>query len=264
MQIFFPQWQGSGTGVSMKTGAETVVNYLNTHLTKLPLSDKALEKQSNINGHEALVHQLTNFRSTLESTQPKTLQTIGGDCGLEIIPVSYLASKYNNLGVIWFDAHADINLPEESPSCNFHGMPLRTLLGEGDTELKSLLFSTINASQIHYIGLRSIDESEQKYIVKEGIYAPSDFDTNDLIKTLQNKNITQLYIHFDVDCLDPKSYKSAYFNVNNGITTDKAQKIILELINNFDVVGTSILESVATTDEELTPIKPIIDLLFNV
>ena len=263
MLVYFPQWQGSGTGISMEDGAKTILNYLNKDAITIPLSPKALVQNKNINGHKVLLEQLSNYRNVLEDKQPKLLNTIGGDCGIEIIPVSYLASKYNNIGVIWFDAHADINLPEESPSHNFHGMPLRTLLGEGDQTLRSLMFSQITPEQIHYIGLRSIDEKEQNKISRDKIYAPLTLDINHLINTLKSKHIKELYIHFDVDCLDPNSYKDAYFNVNNGITTDKAEYYITELKKNFNVVGTSILESVAKTEHELRPIKSIINLLFD-
>jgi len=263
MLIYFPQWQGSGIGKSMKDGAEVILNYLDKEAIKVSLSDKELIKKDNINGKEALKEQLVSFKAILEKSQPKILNTIGGDCGLEIIPVSYLASKYDNLGVIWFDAHADINLPEESPSHNFHGMPLRTLLGEGNDELKSLLFSKINASQIHYVGLRSIDKPEKKRIEKDNIYAPLINKIPELIDTLKSKNISNIYIHFDVDCLDPNSYKDAYFNVNNGITTTEAEDFLIKLKSKFNIVGTSILESVAKNEEQLTPIKPIINLLFD-
>jgi arginase len=263
MNVFFPQWQGSGTGVSIADGAKTIFDYINEDIISIPLSDKPLELKENINGHSALIDQLQRFRNFLIKEQPKTLHTIGGDCGLEIIPVSYLAEKNANLGVIWFDAHADINLPEESQSHNFHGMPLRTLIGEGNEALKQLLFTQINPSQIHYIGLRSIDTAEQERINKDHIYAPLTLDITHLIKTLKKKNITKLYIHFDVDCLDPNAYKSAYFNVNNGITTVEAEGYIAELKANFNVIGTSILESVAMTEDQLNPIKNIIKLLFN-
>ncbi|MCC1484999.1 arginase family protein [Winogradskyella immobilis] len=263
MNIFFPQWQGSGTGISIKDGAKTVFDYIKDDIVSIPLSEKPLELQQNINGHSTLLEQLNRFKDFLVKEQPKTLHTIGGDCGLEIVPVSYLAEKHENLGVIWFDAHADINLPEESQSHNFHGMPLRTLLGEGNDELKDLLFTQITPSQIHYIGLRSIDAAEQDRINKDHIYAPLTLDISHLIKTLKEKNITTLYVHFDVDCLDPNSYKSAYFNVNNGITTNEAEHYLRELKANFKVVGTSILESVAMDEDQLQPIKKIIDLLFN-
>jgi arginase len=263
MRVFFPQWQGSGTGTSIGDGAKVVLDYIKDDFTSIPLSKQELNLNQNINGHSALLEQLSDFKSVLIDKHPETLQTIGGDCGLEIIPVSYLASKHPNLGVIWFDAHADINIPEESQSHNFHGMPLRTLLGEGNKDLKDLLFTEIKPSQIHYIGLRSIDTAEQERIAKDHIYAPLTLDINHLIQTLKAKNITHLYIHFDVDCLDPNSYKEAYFNVNNGITTAEAESYIKALKSKFNIAGTSILESVAKTEDELQPITNIINLLFH-
>ncbi|WP_400079765.1 arginase family protein [Winogradskyella sp. R77965] len=263
MKVFFPQWQGSGTGKSIADGAKTIFDYIKGDVISIPLSKLPLTLEQNINGHSALLEQLSDFKTLLIDKNPKTLHTIGGDCGLEIIPVSYLASKQSNLGVIWFDAHADINIPKESQSHNFHGMPLRTLLGEGNQKLKDLLFTEIKPSQIHYIGLRSIDTAEQKRIAKDHIYAPLTIDINHLVKTLKDKKITHLYIHFDVDCLDPDSYKNAYFNVNNGITVIEAEDYIKTLKANFDICGTSILESVAMTEDELEPIKNIINLLFN-
>lgn len=263
MNIFFPQWQGSGTGTHIADGAKVVLDHMDMEFLSIPLSKNPLILEHDINGHQALLEQLQQFKTVLSREQPETVRTIGGDCGLEIIPVSYLAQKYPNIGVIWFDAHADINLPEESPSHNFHGMPLRTLLGEGDDDLINLMFDTITPSQIHYIGLRSIDEYEQKRINKDDIYAPLTLDINHLVSTLKAKGITHLYLHFDVDCLDPSSYKSTYYNVNNGITVEDAEYYIKELNSNFTVVGTSILESIAEDEEELEPIATIIKLLFE-
>ncbi|MGH2257563.1 arginase family protein, partial [Enterococcus faecalis] len=60
---------------------------------------------------------------------------LGGDHSIAVGSVSAISKHYNNLGVIWYDAHGDLNIPEESPSGNIHGMPLRILTGEGPKEL---------------------------------------------------------------------------------------------------------------------------------
>ena len=191
------------------------------------------------------------------------LKTIGGDCGLEVVPVSYLNSLYPNLGVIWFDAHADINRPCDSSSCNFHGMPLRTLLGEGEPKMNTLLFSTIDQRQIHYVGLRDIDHAEQKRLDEGNIYHPKTLDIPDLVRTLLVKDITQLYLHFDFDCLEPTDYDKTYYRVAHGTTIAEAVSCIKALQQNFDVVGTSVLESITTNQSELEPITPIINLLMS-
>ncbi|MBT8303370.1 MAG: arginase family protein [Bacteroidia bacterium] len=264
MKIFFPQWQGSGTGKDIKIGAKTIKAFLNDpEILSIPLSKKKLEKKHYINAHEALVEQLSSFRQILLQHKPKKLHTIGGDCGLEIIPVSYLSSIYNNLGVIWFDAHADINLPKDSSSSNFHGMPLRTLLGEGNSTLRNLMFSELKPNQIHYLGLRDIDSAEQEKIVKEGIYAPLTMNVAHLTDRLKKNRVKYLYIHFDVDCLDPGSFDKSYFKIANGLTISETEACIRHLKSKFKIVGTSILESTAATEEDLGPIANIVKLLYN-
>ena len=268
MKVYFPQWQGSGTGKSIEPGAQTVLDYLNdTAFEAISLSDTIAgengEKKYDINNYDAIVAQLTRLKTKLEKENPKKIQTIGGDCGLEIVPVSYLNKKYPNLGVIWFDAHADINRPCDSMSCNFHGMPLRTLLGEGEARMNSLLFSTINPSQIHYVGLRDVDLLEKKRIEEGNIYAPKALNIPAIIRTLKEKHITHLYLHFDFDCLEPEDYDKTYYQVPDGLKTIEAEACIKSLKNEFEIVGASVLESVTTKVSELKPIENILNTLMK-
>ncbi len=268
MKVYFPQWQGAGIGKGIEVGAKTILNYLeNPDFIEIPLSTipagiNGVQKY-NINNFEAIIEQLSFFKQELENKHPKTIQTIGGDCGLEIVPVSYLNSIYSNLGVIWFDAHADINRPCDSASCNFHGMPLRTLLGEGELKIEKLLFSKLRDHQVHYVGLRDIDVAEQERLDKGAIYHPRSLDIPDFIDTLKAKSITHLYLHFDFDCLEPSDYDKTYYQVQNGVTTTEALSCIKALQEQFTVVGSSVLESITTKREELTPIVPIIDALMK-
>lgn len=268
MKIYFPQWQGAGIGNGIEAGARAILEYLkDPSFINIPLSEIEAGKNGvqkfQINNYDAITDQLKSFKNHLEKEKPKTLQTIGGDCGLEIVPVSYLNSIYTNLGVIWFDAHADINKPCDSPSCNFHGMPLRTLLGEGEEKMNSLIFSTIAAFQIHYVGLRDIDNAEKRRLYSDDIYHPIKLDIEDLVSTLSRKQITHLYVHFDFDCLEPTDYDKTYYQVAQGTTIQEAVNCIQRLQSSFTIVGSSVLESVTTKQEELKPITPIIDLLMK-
>ncbi|AWX43126.1 Arginase [Flagellimonas maritima] len=266
MKIYFPQWQGSGEGESIEAGAKTILDYLNdAGFVQIPLSRLSAGKNGiqkfTINNYDAIVEQLTRLKQFISKENPTRIQTIGGDCGLEIIPVSYLNQKYPDLGIIWFDAHADINRPCDSGSCNFHGMPLRTLLGEGEPNMNPLLFSTIQDKQIHYVGLRDIDHKEKIRLKKGDIYHPKKLDVQDLVRTLQSKNIKNLYLHFDFDCLEPSDYDKTYYQVPDGVKIKDAENYILTLKENFNVVGTSVLESIATKIEELKPIDAILKFL---
>ncbi len=268
MKIYFPQWQGSGNGKNIETGAATILQYLNnSEFVKIPLSKIPAgidgEKQYDINNYQAIKEQLGRLKQEIEKNKPDTLQLIGGDCGLEVVPVSYLNQKYPHLGVIWFDAHADINTPCDSASCNFHGMPLRTLLGEGEKMMDDLLFSKLSEEQVHYVGLRDIDALEQVRLDRGNIYHPKVLDIDHLVATLEAKGIQQLYLHFDFDCLEPSDYDKTYYEVPKGIKIAAAEDCIKALQNNFTVVGSSVLESITTDIEELSPIAEIIHLLMN-
>ncbi len=268
MKVYFPQWQGAGLGKGIEAGAKAVLDYLENPdfneiaLSHLPAGEKGIQEY-HINNYPAIYEQLSRFKNVLKLEQPEIIQTIGGDCGLEIVPVSYLNHKYPNLGVIWFDAHADINRPCDSASCNFHGMPLRTLLGEGESKMNPLLHSFIQASQIHYVGLRDIDQAEQERLDKDSIYHPRRLDIEDLVSTLSRKHITHLYLHFDFDCLEPNEYPETYYQVPEGLTIQESVATIQALQKHFKVVGSSVLESITTQREELAPITPIIDLLMK-
>src|SRR4051812_18635353 len=162
-----PQWQGSGFTDELKLGAATFISYFKESDTQLiPLSTKGLTTIDNIKCFEPILEQAKLFKEIIIDSKLDKIVTIGGDCGIEIMPVSYLNKLYQgDLCIIYIDAHADLNTPESSPSKAFHGMPLRTLLGEGNEELVGLLFSTLQPEQICYVGLRDLDEPESEYIL---------------------------------------------------------------------------------------------------
>ncbi|MFI5842156.1 GNAT family N-acetyltransferase [Catenuloplanes sp. NPDC051500] len=93
---------------------------------------------------------------------------VGGDCGVGLAPVAAAASRYGDrLGVVWYDAHGDLNTPETSPSGAFPGMVLRTLLGEGPDALVPAV--PLWPSQVALVGTRVLDPAESAYITSSGI-----------------------------------------------------------------------------------------------
>lgn len=103
---------------------------------------------------------------------------LGGDHSIAVGSVSAISKHYNNLGVIWYDAHGDLNIPEESPSGNIHGMPLRILTGEGPKELLELNSNVIKPENIVLIGMRDLDKGERQFIKDHNIktFTMSDID----------------------------------------------------------------------------------------
>jgi len=254
-----PQWQGSGFTDELKSGAETFISYFKNCDTKvIPLSTKGLATIDNIKCFEPILEQTKLFREAISDSKLDKLLTIGGDCGIEIVPVSYLNKIYEeDLCVIYIDAHADLNTPESSPSKTFHGMPLRILLGEGNEEFTGLLFSTLKPEQVCFVGLRELDEPESEYIKQHNITTIADCKFEYLQQEI--KNFKNVYIHLDLDVLDKSEYAFSMFPTNIGSSVSDVAELVRKIKANYNVVGFCITESIATTLEQLNPIKPILD-----
>jgi len=261
MFILNQQWQGSGVTNEIKTGAKILGNFFHKNIThEVELFENDLKQYNGIIAYYDIYKQLKKFRDLIEPNNPKNITTIGGDCGIEIIPVSYLNNLYKNLGIIWLDAHADLNTPESSPSKTFHGMPLRLLLGEGDNEYKKLMFSTIQPEQILYIGLRNTDKSEEDQIKRNNIFHIDKFNYKLIAEKLSKYNLTKLYIHMDLDVINPEIFNYSKCPVKSGLTPIEIESFIIQLQNDFKIVGSSICESIAKNNKQLKPIENILNL----
>jgi len=254
-----PQWQGSGLTDELKLGVETMNIFFKDYETiDIPLSNKELTTIDNIKCFKPILEQVNIFREIVSKSKLKKISTIGGDCGVGIIPISYLSKIYErDLCIVWIDAHADLNTPESSPSKAFHGMPLRTLLGEGNNQINELLFSTINPEQICFVGLRDVDEPEREYIIENKIKTISKCKYSELkekIKTFKN-----IYIHLDLDVLDKSEYEFTMFPTDNGLKIDDVVNLILKIKKELNVVGMCITDSKATKIEQLEPIRTILE-----
>jgi arginase len=254
-----PQWQGSGLTDELKFGAETLNLYFNNFdKTTIPLSSKELTTLDNIKCYEPVLEQTTLFRQIIADRKLNKVSTIGGDCGIEIVPISYLNKIYQKeICIVWIDAHADLNTPDSSPSKAFHGMPLRTLLGEGNEKFIDLLFSKLNPEQVCYVGLRDLDEPEKEYISRHNMTTI----TNCHYANVQNKikNFKNVYIHLDLDVLDKSEFEFSMFPTNNGSLILDVVQLIEKIKEHHNVVGFCITECTATTLEQLDKIKPILD-----
>ena len=129
-------------------GAKALQQFFKDEKIKLiPLSPSPLDTVDNIKSYQPILEHIQAFRSILSNLDLDKIATLGGDCGVDMIPVSYLNKKYKgSLGILWIDAHADIHTPESSPSKNFHGMPIRMLLGEAMRIYWSCFFQPLGTS----------------------------------------------------------------------------------------------------------------------
>ena len=169
--------------------------------------------------------------------------TVGGDCGVELAPVSHAHSVHpDDLAVVWFDAHPDVNTPESSPSGAFHGMVLRSIVGEGSASLA--LQNPVPASKIILAGTRSLDDPEAQWIADQGIrlLPPSELNAESLVAAIQDTGATSVYLHIDLDVLDPAEFASLDFPEPFGVNLTVLLESIKAVVTQFTLAGAGICE----------------------
>ncbi|GAA0463601.1 arginase [Alkalibacillus silvisoli] len=138
---------------------------------------------------------------------------LGGDHSIAIGTLAGLYEFYDQLGVIWFDAHADLNTGETSPSGNIHGMSLAVNLGVGDEQLTSINGNQkkVKPENTIIIGARSIDDGERDFIKEQGIKVYTMYDIErkgmenvmkEAIQYLKGR-VDGVHLSLDVDGIDP-------------------------------------------------------------
>lgn len=257
LNLFFPQWQGSAR-LELYQGAKLLHTSLRHKLSfaQIPVSlTYSLATDKNILGYGQILAQLIEVCRVIQTHNPDRILTIGGDCGVELAPVSFLNKKYAQaLNVLWLDAHGDLNTPSSSPSSHFHGMPLRALLGEGDTGLLAHAFSMLRPEQVFLVGAREFDPPETSFIQQQELSTFSaeainsgDFDR--LFSALGKTGSNQLYIHLDLDVIEPEEFPHVACPTPGGIQLDRLGDLLASLKNRFDIVGFSVLECLPTGAE---------------
>ncbi len=153
---------------------------------------------------------------------------LGGDHSIAIGSLAGVASQVKDLGVIWYDAHADMNTPETSPSGNVHGMPLAASMGLGNRELVNVggFREKVKAENIVLIGARDIDPGEAALIKERNIrlYDPSDVRRLGIARVIEEsveflaQKCDGIHLSFDVDGIDPLEIPGVGTPVPDGIS----------------------------------------------
>jgi arginase len=161
---------------------------------------------------------------------------LGGDHSIAIGSFGGAASYYKErgetLGLIWFDAHADMNTPESTPSGNIHGMPLATLLGYGAPELVNVagFNPKLDPKLCAHLGARDIDPGERELIKKLGMrfFTMREIDERgmsacmDEALAIASRGSAGYAVTFDVDALDPGDAPGSGTLVRGGLTYREA------------------------------------------
>jgi arginase len=187
---------------------------------------------------------------------------LGGDHSIAMGTVAGLVSHHRarqeKLGLIWFDAHGDMNIPDSSPSGNIHGMPLAHILGHGDPEFAGLAGDVpmILPENVALVGIREIDGDEKEVISASGVhtFTMRDIDERGMgavakeILEVVNHDTAGFHLSFDVDGLDPKDASGVGTPVPGGVSFREAH-LLLE----------NCADSGRMTSMEVVELNPILD-----
>jgi arginase len=187
---------------------------------------------------------------------------LGGDHSQAIGTISGITSHFRKegkeLGVIWIDAHADMNTPSTSPSGNIHGMPLSILLGDGHPKLVALNGEapSLRPENVAVIGARDIDPVEAKLVRESGIavYTMSEIDKRGAAVCFQeaidrvSKNSDGIHLSFDLDGVDPREAPGVGTPVPGGLSLRESHLICEMLCETGRLVGMEMVELNPTLD----------------
>lgn len=171
--------------------------------------------------------------------------TIGGDCGADLAGVQHAVSvrRPGSLALVWLDAHGDLNTPESSPSAAFGGMVLRALIGEAPEQLASAGDAVLAPRSVVLAGTRELDDGETAFVDETGIrvVAADEFGTPDaLVHAVEETGADAVYVHVDLDVLDPGSIEGVQSPEPFGVEPDDLVAAITALRARFDLAGAAI------------------------
>jgi len=181
---------------------------------------------------------------------------IGGDHSIAMGTVAGAAAHFRDrgeeMGLIWFDAHGDMNVPGVSPSGNIHGMPLAHLLGRGDPDLAGILgFSPkVNPKKVALIGIRDIDAGERKIIRESGINVFTMREIDEIGMANVARQALEIvtagtggfHVSFDVDGCDPSVIPGSGTLVPGGIRFREAHLLLEYCADSHKMTSMEVVE----------------------
>nr|WP_280138099.1 arginase [Alkalicoccus daliensis] len=206
-----------------------------------------------VNANEMLADEVIDVIS--EGSFPLIL---GGDHSIALGSLAGVAKDKENLGVIWYDAHGDLNTGETSPSGNIHGMPLSASMGIGHEALKNIggYSPKVKPENVVIIGARSLDEGERKLIKEKGIrvYTMHEVDRLGMSRVMEeavehvSNGTDGVHLSLDLDALDPNDAPGVGTPVMGG-PSYRETHLAMEILAESNII----------TSAEFVEVNPILD-----
>ena len=188
---------------------------------------------------------------------------LGGDHSIAIGTVSgiarHLQKTRRTTGIIWVDAHTDMNTPQTSPSGNIHGMPLACLMGNGPDELVNMFGFTpkIDAKNVVLVGIRDVDEQERKLVRDSGAtyFTMREVDERGMRAVMSqaleiaNRGTSGFHLSLDLDAVDPHYAPGVGTPVSGGMTYREAHLAMEMAADDGRLIAMEVVEVNPVIDE---------------
>ena len=196
------------------------------------------------------------------ASEGATPLVLGGDHSIAIGTVTgmsrFLRKQDKKLGLIWIDAHADMNTPGSSPSGNVHGMPLACCIGIGPEELTHLggYAPKIDPANVALVGLRDVDRAEKPFVQRTGVraFTMRSIDEQGMQSVIRqaieiaSNGTAGFHLSFDMDAVDPDEAPGVGTPVPGGLTYREAH-LAMEMI----------CDSAKMLSLEIVEVNPVLD-----
>lgn len=227
-------WYGSD-----KRGSEQAPNLLCDAITKQriidsiePIMPLTTTDKYAIHSTAKYLREIIDVNKRLAEAVNSKLQlgnrvlTIGGDHSLGLGSVAGSLQFDENVALIWFDAHGDMNTEQTSPTGNVHGMPVAALMGLCDSALNDVAKVNIKPQNIFWIGARDLDEGERQLVSQFNlnVYSTEYIHVhgmqrvmNEVVQKMQKQGVEHVHLSFDIDAMDPTIVAATGCLVPNGL-----------------------------------------------
>lgn len=250
LNLINPQWQGGAEIATLYGTREIEELYMkDTPFVRVPVSDSAdaLVAEHDIVAYRIIEKQTGAALAILRDSGADSIFTFGGSCDADVASILYANESYNgDLAVLWVDAHGDINAPWESSTHLFYGMPVRMLLGDFGEAFANFTHKPLTPRQFINIGGRDLDEAESIFMQHRQIPIIPARGIADLpgtvMKAIELTGKRHLYIHLDLDVLDPADFHNTPVPVEAGLRLEQLLTLLTELRQKNDLIGFSISE----------------------
>jgi arginase len=188
---------------------------------------------------------------------------LGGDHSIAVGTVSgvseYCRERGQKIGLIWLDAHADMNTPESSPSGNVHGMPLACIVGMGPRELTHLFECSpkVDPRNAVIVGLRDVDQMEKPHVRQSGVraFTMRDIDERGLRAVMDEAirlaldGTAGFHLSLDMDFVDPQDAPGVGTPVRGGVTYREAHLAMEMICDSGEMLALEVVEVNPVIDE---------------